>query len=108
MRYLLLYYGAMPEDDAGRRAGMQLMADWYRTLGPGLVDGGNPFSAVRTVDVSGVRVASPESTPTGYTILDEADLDRAVEIARGCPLIEHGRAIQLLEIFPAMEGASAA
>jgi hypothetical protein len=87
---------------------MQLMADWYRTLGAALVDGGNPFSAARTVDVSGTRVAAPESTPTGYTILEAADLDHALDVARGCPLIHHGRTIQLLEIFPAMAGASAA
>jgi len=45
MKYVLLVYGPMAENEAEREAGMAEMAEWYRALGPALVDPGSPFTA---------------------------------------------------------------
>jgi hypothetical protein len=97
MKYLLLYYGQMPENEAERAHGMQLMADWYGRLGSALVDGGNPFVAARKVGRGTAEDASMEDMPTGYTIIEAADMEAATALARDCPLAMAGREITLLE-----------
>ena len=100
MKYMFLYYGEMAEDEATREHGMQLMADWYGRLGSAIVDGGNPFTAVRTVGQSGATDPGMADMPTGYTIVEAADMDAAVALARDCPLVMAGRDITVLETLP--------
>ena len=48
--YLLVYHGgSMPEGEAEQKSVMQAWTDWFATLGPGLIDGGNPASQTRTI-----------------------------------------------------------
>src|SRR5262245_44501867 len=100
MRYMFLYYGEMADDEATRAHGMQLMAEWYGRLGSALVDGGNPFTAARIVGPDGARDASMSDVPTGYTIVEAADLNAATALAKDCPLILGGRDITVLETLP--------
>jgi hypothetical protein len=79
---------------------MQLMADWYGRLGPAVVDGSNPFTAARTVGRSGAADVSMGDMPTGYTIIEAADMEAATPFAKDCPLVMAGREITLLETLP--------
>ncbi len=38
----------------------------------------------------------------GYTILEADSLDAATQLARGCPLLQSGRQITVLDTFSAM------
>ena len=100
MKYVFLYYGEMAEDEATRAHGMQLMAEWYGRLGSAIVDGGNPFTAVRTVGPGGATDASMTAMPTGYTIIEAADMAAATALAKDCPLVMAGRDITVLETLP--------
>lgn len=103
MKYVLLVYGPMAENEAERAAGMAEMAEWYQALGPALVDPGSPFTgAVRTVDQQGVKVGPIGSQATGYNIVEAASLSAASEMAKGCPLLLAGRQIVVYEMFSAM------
>jgi len=102
MRYMFLYYGAAPDSDEQRDAGMKEMADWYGELGSAIVDGGNPFTSAKTVGSNGVKDGPMGEMATGYTIVEAPDLESATSLAEGCPLVSHGREIQLLEILPTM------
>ncbi len=103
MKYVLLVYGPMAENEAERAAGMAEMAQWYRTLGLALVDPGSPFTgAVRTVNQQGVKDGPIGSQPTGYNIVEAASLSAAAEMAKGCPLLLAGRQIAVYEMFSAM------
>jgi len=100
MKYVFLYTGAMADDEATRAHGMQLMAEWYGRLGSAIVDGGNPFTAARMVGPDGARDPGMADMPTGYTIVEAADMNAAVELAKDCPLVMAGRDITVLETLP--------
>ncbi|TME89635.1 MAG: hypothetical protein E6I43_00360 [Chloroflexi bacterium] len=103
MKYVLLVYGPMAENEAERVAGMAEMAAWYRTLGKALVDPGTPFTGgVKTVSRAGVKNAPIGSQATGYNIVEAASLDAATQLAEGCPLLKAGREIVVYEAFGPM------
>ena len=97
---MFLYYGQMAENEAERAHGMRLMADWYGRLGSAVVDGGNPFTAARTVGRGGATDASMGDMPTGYTIVEASDMEAATALAKDCPLVLAGRDITVLETLP--------
>lgn len=103
MKYVLVVYGPMAENEAERATGMAEMAEWYATLGPALVDPGSPFTgSVKTVSQNGVKDGPIGSQATGYNIVEANSLAVAAELAKGCPLLKAGRQIAVYEAFTAM------
>ena len=98
-RYLFLVYGPPAETEGDRAAGMALMAEWYRSLGPALVDPGAPFTAARTVTDAGAGDAVGPNA-TGFNIVQAESLDEAIELAQRCPLLQHGRQVGVFETLP--------
>jgi hypothetical protein len=100
--YLLTYYGGgMPESQEEQARVMEAWNTWFTSLGDAVVDAGNPTAASRAISPDG-SVMDPASAPTGYTILSAADLDTAVDVAKGCPVLAGGASIVVSEILPAM------
>jgi len=103
MKYVLLVYGPMAENEAEREAGMAEMAEWYRSLGSALVDPGSPFTGgVKTVSQQGVKDGPIGSQATGYYLVEATSLSAATELAKGCPLLKAGRQVVVYEAFSAM------
>jgi hypothetical protein len=103
--FVLLYSGgSMPETEAEQAAVMQAWGAWFGGLGSALVDGGNPFSPVaRSIASDGTVSSGPVGTPaTGYSIIKAESLGTAVEIARGCPILQSGGQISVYEAVPVM------
>jgi hypothetical protein len=67
---------------------MQGWMDWFTAIGDSIVDPGNPISQVRTVAADGSVGPGGAHPVTGYTIVEAADIDAAVALAKGAPL--HG------------------
>lgn len=103
--YLLLYSGgAMPETEEEQAAVMKAWDDWMHELGDGLKDGGNPFTpAAKTVATDGSVSDGPVGTmATGYSIIKADSLTDAVELAKGCPVLQGGAKITVYETFEVM------
>ena len=98
-KYLLVVYGPAAENEAERATGMAMMADWYRSLGPALVDPGAPFTATKTVSANAVGPAIGPNA-TGYNIVQADSMDAAAGLAAKCPLLAHGRQIGVFETLP--------
>ena len=103
-KYLLGYHGggmpATPEE--GARV-MEAWNTWMAGLGKALVDGGNPIGKARTIAASGKVADGGGANPlTGYSVIEAPDLDAAVKMARGCPILASGGSVQVGETFPAM------
>jgi len=62
-KYLFVVYGPSADSEQDRAAGMALMADWYQSLGPALVDPGAPFTGARTVSDEGSERPSAPTRP---------------------------------------------
>jgi YCII-related domain len=102
-KYLLLYSGGrMPETDQEMAQVMKAWEGWFSELGPAVADQGNPFTpAVKKISSDG-SVAEAAPTASGYSILEADSLDRAAELAKGCPVLQGGAAITIFETFEVM------
>lgn len=103
--YVLLYSGGkMPESDEEMAQVMQAWTDWMGSIGDALKDGGNPFTpAAKTIAPDGSVSDGPVGTmATGYSIINAASLQDAVDISKGCPVLEGGAKITVYETFQVM------
>ena len=103
--FLLLYRGgSMPESAAEQAAAMQAWGAWYGGLGSAVVDGGNPFTPMaKSIASDGTVSDGPVGTmASGYSIIKADSLGAAVEMAKGCPVLQGGGQISVYETFPVM------
>ena len=103
--YLLLYSGgSMPETQAEQAAVMQAWTAWFTKLGSALVDGGNPTTGkAKTIASDGTVSDAPAgSTASGYSIIKADSLDDAAKLASGCPVLQGGAKISVVETFNVM------
>ena len=92
-KYVLVYQGgAMAETEEAQQAAMAAWGAWFGSLGAAVVDGGAPFGASAAVGGGGRSTGL-----TGYSILEAADLDAAVDMAGGCPIIADGGTVDVYE-----------
>ena len=100
--YLLTFHGgSMPESKEEQDQVMSAWTNWFGKLGDSLVDGGNPISASKAISPDG-SVMDATSAPSGYSIIKADDLDSAVELAKGCPVLAGGAAVVVSETIPVM------
>jgi hypothetical protein len=100
--YLLTFHGgSMPETKEQQDQVMAAWTSWFGTLGDALVDGGNPVSKAKAISPDG-SVMEPTSAPSGYSIIKADNLERAVELAKGCPVLAGGASVLVSETFPVM------
>ena len=100
--FLLTFHGgSMPETKEAQDQVMAAWTDWFGTLGDALVDGGNPISQSKAISPDG-SVMDATSAPSGYSIIKANDLDSAVALAKGCPVLAGGAAVVVSETFPVM------
>jgi hypothetical protein len=100
--YLLVYHGGgMPETKEEGARIMQAWTDWFGTLGASLVDGGNPASKTKSIAADG-SVSDDSTGPSGYSVISADSSDEAVEKAKGCPVLQGGASLEVVETFNAM------
>jgi hypothetical protein len=77
---------------------------WFGDMGDALVDFGKPIFERRCVGTCG----SDETVLGGYSVVQASDLESALAIAKGCPLIAHGGGVEVGELtdLPVRESAS--
>jgi hypothetical protein len=76
----------MPEGPEEGARVMQAWMDWFNAIGGAIVDPGSPVSQVRIVAADGSVLPGDAGSVTGYTVVDAADIDAAVALAKGAPL----------------------
>jgi hypothetical protein len=91
----------MPDTKEEQDSVMAAWGAWFGQLGDALVDGGNPVSKSKAISPDG-SVMDATSAPSGYSIIKADDLDSAVALAKGCPVLGGGAALVVSETFAAM------
>src|SRR6185437_16613268 len=104
-KFVFVYHGSDVMENADpetRKASMEKWMGWFGTFKDKMVDGGNPFaSGGKSVSAKGATTVSHDMMPaTGYTIINAKDMDEAVAVAKGCPLVES--ASGTIEVYEAM------
>ena len=99
--FVLVYTGGgMPEGEEQQAEVMAAWGAWYEAQGASIVDGGNPFSASKSVTSDGVNDGPASSPPaTGYTIISADSLDAAVAKVKDHPHIKYGGQVSVYETF---------
>jgi len=73
----------------------QVMAawqNWFATIGERFMDPGSPLRAGREVTPEGAVDLTADMAPaTAYCLISAADLDEAVGLLDGCPIIDSAR-----------------
>lgn len=97
--YVFAYSGGngVVDDEAERNAQMAKWGEWLGGLGSAVVDSGAPTGAAKTVGAGGSVSDGGSRGLTGYSIVAADSLDSAVELAKGCPALEAGGAVDVYE-----------
>jgi hypothetical protein len=96
-KFVYVYTGGqMADTPQEQEAAMQAWGAWFGTLGGAVTDMGNPFGASATVKAGGSSDGGA-SAAGGYSILEADSLADATAKAAGCPVLDHGGAVEVYE-----------
>jgi hypothetical protein len=100
-KYVLAYHGGeMPESDEEQAQHMAAWGEWMGGIGAAFVDHGAPTSIAKTVTPSAVEDGGGANPVTGYGLVEAPDIDAAVEMAKGCPVVTlGGGSVEVAETF---------
>ena len=99
-KYVLAYHGGggMPESEAEQAKIYEAWGAWFGSLGDAVVDGGNPISQTKTIAADrSVSDGGGANPVTGYSLINADDLDGAVKLASGCPVLDNGGSVEVAE-----------
>jgi len=96
-KFLVTYHGGagMPASEKVRRQAMAAFGAWAAATGKALVDPGAPLGEAKTVSVGSVTDGAAQGPATGYSVLDAADIDSAVDLVRDHPFVTRGGSLQV-------------
>lgn len=99
--FIFAYHGGsgMPDSPEEGARVMALWAAWYGKLGPAIVDGGAPVGQSKTVSANGVTGDGGSNPISGYTVVSAENIEAAIEMAKGCPILNSGT----VEVAPIIE-----
>jgi hypothetical protein len=87
-KYVLAYHGGgMPESEEEQARHMAAWGEWMGRLGAAFVDHGAPCSMAKTVSKDAVHDGGGANPISGYGLIEAPDIDAAVEMAKGCPIV---------------------
>ncbi len=98
-KYLYVFHGgsapSSPEEGAKI---MDAWGKWMGGLGAALVDGGNPVGQSSTVHANGSVTGDGGTNPaSGYSLVEAPDLESALAMAKGCPILNSGGSVEVAE-----------
>lgn len=99
-KFVFVYHGG--NADAPTASPDDVMAAWgawFGSLGAAIIDGGNPTGQAKTVGANSVVEGGGSNPITGYSLIDAESLEAAVELAKGCPVLQSGGTVEVAETF---------
>ena len=90
-KYLFTYHGpGMPAGPDEQAAEMAAWGEWMGTHAAAFLDMGAPVGSSKTVGADGITDGGGSNPATGYSLVEAADIDAAMAIAKGCPVLSRG------------------
>jgi hypothetical protein len=97
--YVFIYHVDAPVKPSEQQ--MAAWTRWFGTLGENLVDSGNPFNPQAEAQIGDGTVTMDVDTASGYTIIKAESLEKAVELAKHCPMaMAPGCSVKVYETMP--------
>lgn len=97
--YVISYIGGNPPStpEDGKQHFAKYM-EWLKSLGDAAVSPANPLKNTQTVAPDGSVSAGGSTSMSGFTIVEVADIDAAIAMARSCPFLEIGGSLEVSEL----------
>jgi YCII-related domain len=97
--YLITYHGGpgVPTDPEAARQMLAAFQAWIAKTGDAMRDPGAPLAGAKTVSADSDADGQAEAEISGYTVIEAATLDEAVELVRGHPFLTRGGSLQVSE-----------
>lgn len=98
-KYLYVFHGGSAPSSLEEGAKiMEAWGNWMGGLGAALVDGGNPVGQSSTVHSDGSVSSDGGANPaSGYSLVEAPDLESALTMAKGCPILNSGGSVEVAE-----------
>jgi hypothetical protein len=97
-KYVLSYTGgSMAETEAEQQQVMAAWGAWFGQLGAAVVDPGTPFARSTAIAADGSVTEPGAAGLTGYSIISADSLEQAAGLAKSCPVLATGGAIDVYE-----------
>lgn len=100
-KFAIIYSGGagMEMEPEKRQQVMAEWGAWYGQMGEAIVDGGAPFAASKHLVKLGIVEDGPLGShpPTGYTVIEAADIDEAAAKCAAHPHLNHGGQVTVFE-----------
>ena len=97
--YIFAYHGGnkpgSPEEGAKV---MEQWKSWLSGLGDAVVNPGNPVGMSKTVSARGVTDDGGSNPLAGFSIVRADSMDAALEMAKGCPILDGG-SVEVAEVI---------
>lgn len=98
--FILAYHGGKkPESPEEGEKEMGLWRAWMGEIGDKLVNPGAPLGMSKTVSNDGVTDDGGSNPISGYSIVKVGDMDAALAIAKGCPILRSGGSVEVAEVY---------
>jgi hypothetical protein len=99
-KFVYVYTGGqMADTPESQEQAMQAWGKWFTTLGDSVTDMGNPFGQSATVSSAGT-VNGQAGGAGGYSIVSANSLGDATAMAKDCPVLAGGGAVEVYEAIP--------
>ncbi len=99
-KFLFVYHGGKkPEAPEEVEKIMAQWVTWGEKMGSAVVDGGNPVGPSKTVFKGRLADDGGANPASGYGLFSAANIDAAIGLAKGCPILEAGGNVEVAEII---------
>lgn len=90
-KFVFAYHGgSKPETPEEGERLMAAWKNWLNGMGSAVIDQGNPVGPSKTLSSNGVADNGGSNSLSGYSLIMADDIDAAVEMAKGCPILSDG------------------
>lgn len=90
-QFIFAYHGGKsPETPEEGEKVMAAWGAWFGGLGDAIVQPGAPVGLSKTVSGSGVADDGGANPVSGYSVVSATNMDAAVTMAKGCPMVVDG------------------
>ena len=97
-KYVFAYHGgASPANEQEYKGVMEKWSKWFGEIRPSLADPGSPVGKSTTVTKAGVMNDGGPNPLSGYSLVNAASIDDAVNLAKGCPILDAGGSVEIAE-----------
>ena len=99
-QYIIAYIGGQqPSSPEEGKAQMEKWKTWISGLGAAVVNPGTPLKDIRVMAPDGSVREGSGNDMHGFTVVEAASIDDALDMARECPYLEIGGSLEVAEMM---------